>query len=354
MKQKIVYLGLDVHARHCLLACLDAEGNRLGHWQFATCERELVERVRAIDADEKRLALEEGPLAQWVAGLLRQHVTEIFICDPRHNAAINRNARKNDVADGYWLCRLLRLGELRRVYHPTEDHRAIFKAAALGYLQARDAAAGLKVRVKAKLRGWGVTGVEGASAFSASGRKRFLAAVGQPAIREQIEILYAQMDAAAEAQRRSLRHLVELGRRYPEIAEFRKVAGIGPVGAHLFDAFVQTPERFPTRQTLWRYCRLGIREQTSDGKPLGRRRLDRNGHGELKALSYRAWIGAHRSRQPNEVTAFFQASLARTGNPVHARLNTQRKLLEAMWVIWKRKEPYRPGKFSAPASPVAH
>lgn len=350
MSKKIVYLGLDVHARRCVLACMDAEGNPVGHWQFATCERELLERVRAIGADEKRLALEEGPLAGWVAALLRPHVKEVFICDPRHNAVINRNARKNDTADGHWLCRLLRLGELRRVYHPSEDHRAVFKAAALGYLQARDAVTGLKVRVKAKLRGWGVTGVEGTAPYSTAGRKRYLAAIGEPAIREQIDILYGQLDAATEAQRRSLRHLVGLGRRYPEIAEFRKIAGIGPVGAHIFDAFIQTPERFPTRQTLWRYCRLGIREQSSDGKPLGRRRLDRNGHGELKALSYRAWLCAHRTRRPNEVTAFFQASLARTSNPVHARLNTQRKLLLAMWVLWKKKESYRPEKFFASAN----
>ena len=52
---------------------------------------------------------------------------EIYVCDPRENALISQNARKSDRADVYNLCRLLRLDELKEVYHPTEDHRAVFK-----------------------------------------------------------------------------------------------------------------------------------------------------------------------------------------------------------------------------------
>jgi hypothetical protein len=41
----------------------------------------------------------------------------------------------------------------------------------------------------------------------------------------------------------------------------------------------------------------------------------------------------------------------------HARLNTQRKILETMWIMWLRKQPFDPEKFalkelSAPGEPT--
>jgi len=55
------------------------------------------------------------------------------MCDPRHNALIGKSAHKSDTVDTPKLCRLLRLGERKRVYHPAEDHRAVFKAAVRAY-----------------------------------------------------------------------------------------------------------------------------------------------------------------------------------------------------------------------------
>jgi hypothetical protein len=52
-----------------------------------------------------------------------------------------------------------------------------------------------------------------------------------------------------------------------------------------------------------------------------------------------------RGRRPNEVKTFFEASLERTHDKTHARLNTQRKVLASLWGLWKRKEAYDPQKF---------
>ncbi|MBU0676887.1 MAG: hypothetical protein KJ626_02120, partial [Verrucomicrobia bacterium] len=99
-------------------------------------------------------------------------------------------------------------------------------------------------------------------------------------------------------------------------------------------------------QQVWRYAKLGITNRSSDGKPLGFKRLDRNGNSELKAMSYWAWKGSlWKKDQTNEVRRFYERSLARTHNKVHARLNTQRKILSTMWGLWKRKESYRPELF---------
>ena len=104
------------------------------------------------------------------------------------------------------------------------------------------------------------------------------------------------------------------------------------------------PSRPAPRQQLYRYCRLGIRDRSSDGKPLGHQQLDRQGHGVLKALSYRGWLAAMR-RQRGPVYEFYRQSLERTGNHVHARLNTQRKILSTMLALWRHGTRFDPERF---------
>ncbi|MCY4172311.1 MAG: hypothetical protein OXF08_12035 [Bacteroidetes bacterium] len=39
------------------------------------------------------------------------------------------------------------------------------------------------------------------------------------------------------------------------------MSGIGVKGAHVFSEFIQSPDKFATKQKLWRYCKIGIRER---------------------------------------------------------------------------------------------
>ena len=92
---------------------------------------------------------------------------------------------------------------------------------------------------------------------------------------------------------------------------------------------------------------MGVTDRTSDGKQLGYKRLDKAGNGELKALSHRAFMSAIKS--DNEVKRFYLKSLQATHNRVHARLNTQRKILSVMLSIWKKGQAYRPELFLDPS-----
>jgi hypothetical protein len=47
----------------------------------------------------------------------------------------------------------------------------------------------------------------------------------------------------------------------------------------------------------------------------------------------------------NEVRRFYSNSVRRTFNRVHARLNTQRKIIAVMYGMWKTGEAYRPQLF---------
>jgi hypothetical protein len=73
--------------------------------------------------------------------------------------------------------------------------------------------------------------------------------------------------------------------------------------------------------------------------------LDRQGSGTLKAISYRAFLQAAK-RRSGPVWDFYQLSLRHTGSPTHARLNTQRKILLALWTLWLTGKEFDPAKFS--------
>jgi transposase len=324
-----------------------------GHEQFPTAESELIPRIVAVDADAKRLAVEASSLSRWAARTIDAYVDEVLVCDPRENRLVSRNPHKSDVADAFNLCRLLRLGDLHRVYQATDDDRAIFKASAQRYIDLRKQHVALKQKIKATFRRWGVLNIEGSRLYSTTGRRAYFGRLAHPEIAQQLRSLYqvpdTALDTALDAQKQTKAQMLRLGRAYPEIAVFQEMPGVGPIGVHLFDALIQTPERFATKQKLWRYCQLGIRSQTSDGKPLGYEALgyealDPSGRSELKAMSYRAWLAALRHAD-NEVATFFEQSLRRTGDRTHARLNTQRKILLTLWALWRHRCAYCPNRF---------
>jgi transposase len=319
-------------------------------WTFDTSEKELIRHIRDLGPVQKILAIEEGPLAFWMAQTLRPHVAELIIADPRENHLISRHANKNDKVDVRGLCRLLRLGELKAVYHPEDDERAIYKGVVQQYIDFRNQETALKTKIKAKFRSWGAMEVTGSrtSVYSEDGRKEFLKLVKAQSVRNQLSRLYVLMDTAVRMQALSLEEAKRLGRKYPEIQEFKKIPGVGDINAMIFDAYIQTPHRFSHKSKLYRYCRLGVTDRSSDGKPLGFKRLDKRGNGELKAMSYRSYIGAMRVRRANEVRTFYERSLNATRSTRAARLNTQRKIISVMHGIWLKGEEYRPELFLGP------
>jgi transposase len=341
--KKIAYLGMDVHAANCVLGHMDFNGTFIGNKTFPTSEKNIIAALKAVKAKEKYLALEESTLAYWAAQVAKPHVTDVISSDPKENALIYRSPHKRDKVDTKKLCRLLRLGELNRVYHPENDDRAIFKAAVQHYIDLRDQQVRLKNKIKAMYRHWGVIDVAGQAVYGITNRHEYLKKVKHLHIQNQLHRLYCLMDETESMQNKALKEMKHLGRKYSEIKEFKKIPGIGDILAHIFDAFIQTPDRFANKRQLWRYCRLGVTDRSSDGKPLGFKRLDRSGIPELKSLAYRAWMSALKG--DNEVRRFYSNSLRQTLNRVHARLNTQRKILAAMYGLWKRGEAYNPQRF---------
>jgi len=340
----IAWLGLDAHSKNCVLGHLDDQGRELQWWRFPTAPQQLIQHLHAIPATDKRLMLEESNLARWLGELLRPHVQRLVVCDARRNRLISHDPHKHDRRDAFALARLLRLHEFKPVWQPTDPQRVLFKRSAQAYENAVQRQTRLKLQLKALFQHWGLFPT-GSTVFAQPGRARWLQQLPYDALRSQAGILYELLDQALASQRQCRRLLCQGGRPFPEVKRLRTVPGIGLVGADLFVAYVQDPTRFRKFSQLTRYCRLGIRDRTSDDKPLGYQQLDRQGVGTLKAISYRAFLQAAK-RRTGPVWEFYQSSRRHTQSATHARLNTQRKILLTLWTLWLTGREFEPDTFS--------
>jgi transposase len=340
----IAWLGLDAHSRNCVLAQLDDHGTEINCWRFPTNPQQLLKHVQAISASVKHLMLEESNLARWISQLLKPQVQQLIVCDARRNRLISQDSHKHDRRDAFALARLLRLNEFKPVWQPADDQRVLFKRAAQAYENAVLRQTRLKLQIKSLFQHWGLFPT-GASVFAQAGRATWLKQLPYDALRSQALLLYALLDQALAGQAQARRLMCQSGRLFPEVQRLRTAPGVGLVGAHLFVAYVQDPHRFAKFSRLTKYCRLAIRDRTSDNKPLGFKQLDRQGNGVLKAISYRAFLQAAK-RRSGPLWDFYQTSLRQTGSTTHARLNTQRKILRVLWTLWLNGKDFDPNLFS--------
>lgn len=114
----------------------------------------------------------------------------------------------------------------------------------------------------------------GTEEFTKTHRERCLDRFRTSARRKIIAYFYDQLDATVELRKKACATMVEIGQHYPEIQRFQRVPRIGVTGAHVLSASNHTPHRFVTKQRLWKYGKLRIRERSSADKPLTYECLD--------------------------------------------------------------------------------
>lgn len=341
-KYKKVYIAIDLHSKNSMIGYMNQEGQYVGQQQVQTTAVNLINQVAAIPADCKHLVMEQGNMAFWAAEQLREHVDRLIICDPRHNALISRSRNKNDRLDTLRLCKLLRMGELKAVWTPKQmGIRRLFYQQIKEYQRLTKTLTIHKRQLQAGLRHWGLNIALAKKDYS--NPEGVLEQIDRPLLAEELAAKFRFVQQIEAQKDRQLNRIKKVGRRFWEIAEFRNMPGVGVVVSHTFSGYIQTPHRFRRRGQLIRFCQLAVRSRSSDGRKLRAERLDKAGHGWLKNISHIAWKAAIKG--DNEVSRFYQASLAKGGSQVNARLNTQRKMLISLWSLWKNKQPYRPEKF---------
>ena len=334
----IVYVGLDLGSSNFHQVTVNEAGVSKVNREFATSEANLI-KAFADQHGEIQVHLEAGELAPWATSIIAPRVSRVVCSHPQSNAWIAKDADKSDRIDAYKLADLLRLNRFKEVHYAGEQSRRDFKTVVQHYDELTQQQARLKTKIKARLRMQGVI-VRGEQPFSVSGRKAVLAAVKSVAVRTAISQLYAVLDQSVESQTEARLLMLRAAQAFPEIKLFQTAPGMGPIGACRFSAYIHMPQRFSSRQKLWKYCRLSVSHRSSNGKPLRRPRLDRCGCGRLKDVTRKAFEAALRTHQDNGFKRTYRRSLEQTHDAIHARLTVQRKIVSTLRAMWINQTPY--------------
>ena len=147
------YIGMDVHKETISIAVLNASGKVVMESVIETKSLTIIQFVQGLRGD-LHVTLEEGTWAAWLYDLLRPHVTEVVVCDPRKNALL-KTGNKSDRIDARKLAELLRSDLLRPVYHGEHGVRAL-KELARSYLTISGDLARVMTRLKALYRSWAI------------------------------------------------------------------------------------------------------------------------------------------------------------------------------------------------------
>jgi hypothetical protein len=145
------YIGLDVHQATISVAILECAGKLVMEAILETKGATILHFIHGLRGS-LHVTFEEGTSAAWLHDLLKPHVAQVLVCNPRKNALI-KAGYKSDRIDAQKLAELLYLNKLNPVYHG-ETGICALKELARSYLALTRDATRVMNRLKALYRIW--------------------------------------------------------------------------------------------------------------------------------------------------------------------------------------------------------
>jgi hypothetical protein len=127
----VKYIGMDVHKEAISIAVLNSSGKLVMECVIETKAITILDFLKGLRGS-LHVTLEEGTWAAWLYDLIKPHVTELVVCNPRRNALLKEGS-KSDRIDARKLAELLRSNMVRSVYHGEQGVRKL-KELARSYL----------------------------------------------------------------------------------------------------------------------------------------------------------------------------------------------------------------------------
>jgi transposase len=336
------YIGLDVHKESTSIAVLNATGKIVMECVIETKASTLLQFLHGLRGD-LHVTFEEGTWAAWLYDVIKPHVTEIVVCDPRRNALLKEGS-KSDRIDARKLAELLRGNQLKAVYHGEHGVRTL-KELVRSYLTLSKDVARVMTRVKALYRSWAIP-CSGKQVYAPRHRAEWLAKISEPGVRRRAEFYYQQLDALRSLRQEVRRELLTESKKHKAWKLLCQIPSIGPIRAAVLIGILQTPHRFRTKRQLWTFSGFGIETHSSadhryvkgqlqrSKKPASIRGLNQNHNHDLKNLFKGAALVA--SSKPGPFQEFYAALLAKGMRPEMARLTLARKIAAITLLIWKK------------------
>jgi len=337
------YVGMDVHKESTSVAVMDSAGKVVMDSVIETKASTMVQFIQGLRGDVY-VTFEEGTWATWLYDVLKPHVTKVVVCNPR-KAALLKDGSKGDKIDARKLAELLRLNNLKPVYHGEHGLRTL-KELARSYLTIRKDLTRVMNRLKALYRSWGIP-CGGRQVYAPRHRSEWLGKITEAGVRRRAEHFYQQLDALKDLRQEVRRDLLTESRKHKAWKLLRQIPGIGPIRAAILVAVMQTPHRFRTKRQLWKYSGLALETHDSaqycyvqgqlqrSKKFVTLRGLNKDHNHDLKAIFKGAALQAVSGAGP--FRDFYEALLAKGKKPTMARLTLARKIAAITLIVWKKE-----------------
>jgi len=336
------YIGMDVHRESISIAALNSAGKIVLECVVETKASIILQFIDGLRG-ELHVTFEEGTWAAWLYDLLKPHVRELVVCDPRKNASM-KQGNKSDKIDARQLAELLRLDHLNPVYHGEHGLRSL-KELVRSYLTITKDVGRVMSRVKAIYRSWGIA-CTGKQVYAPQHRVEWLAKITELGVLRRAEFYYQQLDALRVLRQAVRRDLLAESQKHKATKLLCQIPSIGPIRAALLIALIQTPHRFRSKRPFWKYSGFAIETHSSadyrsvkgelqkSKKQISVRGLNRDCNHDLKNLFKSAATIA--SVKPGPFQEFYAALVAKGMRPEMARLTLARKIATIMLIVWKK------------------
>ena len=147
------YIGLDVHQATISVAVVDSTGKLLMESILETRAATILQFFAGLRG-KLVVTFEEGTCAAWLYDLLKPHVAQLVVCNPRKNFLL-KDGNKSDRIDARKLANLLRGNHLKPVYHGETGVRTL-RELARSYLTTVKDLTRVMSRLKAVYRSWAI------------------------------------------------------------------------------------------------------------------------------------------------------------------------------------------------------
>src|SRR5882724_7311996 len=294
------YIGLDVHQATISVAVLDSRGKLVMESIVETKAATILDFFAGLRGTLS-VTFEEGTWAAWLYDLLKPHVDQLVVCNPRKNALL-KDGNKSDRIDARKLADLLRGNQLKPVYHGETGVRML-RELSRSYLTIVKDLSRVMNRLKAVYRSWAIP-CAGRDVYYARHRSEWLGKIPEAGTRRRAEQLYQQLGMLQHLRQQARRELLAESRKHTITAKLRQIPSLGRIRSALAVALIQTTHRFRTKRQLWTYSGLGLETRDSGGYHYVKGQLRRT----RKQLSIRGLNADHN----HDLKGLFKAAATRT------------------------------------------
>ena len=146
------YIGMDVHMATTVIAVVNNDGEIVAEAVIETKASTILDFLKS-QRGTVHVTFEEGTQAAWLYDLIRPHVAEVVVCNPRE---VPTQDNKADRSDAKRLAELLRTKGLKAVYHGEQSTQAL-KELSRSYGAILSDGTRVKNRLKGVFRGRGIS-----------------------------------------------------------------------------------------------------------------------------------------------------------------------------------------------------